>query len=623
MQFPIKVKPRTGDYAGQVILVTNEDELAQVGPFDLARITPEEMNAEIKTARVAALRKDNPILSRLFPSTMRADAEGRGNWSQLKANIKDGADMTGRAVVAFVDAIHNTPYGSNPGTVFAESFGTPYDEETDAVGERSFLGKLMVGAIKDPLLIPSLAVPVGRIPYIAKMTRPLLKSATGGLVSSSIAEGARPLLVDDGFDAKSAAKNIALGTAIPVGLHGMKAGARGVERMVRGDYSKALARLSELNNVDAEALDLLSTPDGWAGLRANFRQEPDIAEREMLSLAGFSDERFPEYKQWGDFLQREAQSTPDVATDDLADVMLGYGSRKTAGGGGLTSDEKTIANSLKSDSDIFFDQAKKKPEPPPLILDQFGNPMAREPAKVTARKMNAYQLNDARKRVGSLLDDEWKKMAAGRPDDEIKVLKDVYSGLRAKTLEVAERKGETEALKAYGIMSQKLGARDKLWDLARIGSNKNRAQQNAEKAVVNAFNNKNADHRALQDAFKATDLAFGTNLYGRARYASHAKNLANSKLPDNKPFEPASGSKWFTGRGKQEVLDDLRGRTVKSAGEKLARMKELQRATNSVRPHLGKIGMGVQAPELEYLRNLAALNEENQAQDQFGFMTGR
>ena len=163
--------------------------------------------------------------------------------------------------------------------------------------------------------------------------------------------------------------------------------------------------------------------------------------------------------------------------------------------------------------------------------------------------------------------------------------------------------------------------RNLLWDLAKIGGNKNRAQQNAEKAISNAWNNKNADHRALQEAFKNSDLAFGTNLYNRSRYASHAKNLASPKHPSNKPFEPAGGSKWFNGRGKQELMDNLRGRTVKSAGEKLARIKDLQKATDAMRNGFGWMGYGVPMPESIRLGIAAPLAQEDESpQGRYVFM---
>ena len=626
MDFPFDIKMYgEGDLNGFVFHVPDQaafDKYKGTAAFKGIPIDIIEpsMNERIEQKQLEAVREENPVLSKFFKNSLLAEANGKG---RVSAAINDGASNIGRMLGAAIDVTTSpSEYG------FMESLGQDY-KEASVDPRRSFFGQMLHGALRDPLT--AISVPLGspRIlgfanplaKQLSKIGNPLANTVATGFATSGIAEGLRPFATGDDFDAGNALKNVMLGTAIPVGIHGGKATARGAERLVRGNYGKALSRLSELNNVEADALDLLSTPEGRAGLAANFRQEPDIAEKDLLSLGGFSEERFPEYSKWGEFLQREAASTPTVGTGDLAETMLGYGKRKMANGGGLTSDEKAISSSLESDADIFFDPAPKKAEPAPLLLDQYGMAITKEAPKRAARTMNAYQLNDARKRVGALLDDEWKKMAAGRPDEEVKVLKDVYSGLRAKILAIAEENGEKEALDAYAKMAQKLGARDLLWDLAKIGGNKNRAQQNAEKAISNAWNNKNADHRALQEAFKNSDLAFGTNLYNRSRYASHAKNLASPKHPSNKPFEPAGGSKWFNGRGKQELMDNLRGRTVKSAGEKLARIKDLQKATDAMRNGFGWMGYGVPVPESIRLGIAAPLAQEDESpQGRYVFM---
>ena len=632
MQFPVKVKPITGDYAGQVILVTSEDELAQVGPFDFVKITPQEMQAEIETEKKKALLEDNPFLSRLFPASMQADVNSSGAWSIGKAAVKNGANLIGRAIGAASDAIFNTPYGTSAKDVFVDSFGTNYDETPSLISGRSFIGDLLQGAIRDPFAVPSLAVPVSKLPYIATISSPLLKSVAGGLAISSVAEGSRPLLIDDGFNTENALKNIMLGTTIPAVLYGAKVGTRGVERTVRGDYGAALTRLADMNNVPSDALDLLSTPDGRAGLAANFRQEPQIAD-EMLGLRQFNDETFPEHADVKAFL---ARSQENVIPQDVADLMQGYGNRIIAGsqGGGLNIAEKASVNRLGQNAEMLLDQAQSEPTRKSVALspDDYGlidfKPEAiAADVQRKARPMNARTVNDVRQRIGSLLDDEWNRIEPTMPKGEANTLKQAYHGMRQHLMSIAEKEGETAAIAAYKSIAAKMGAREELFKWAKIGNNKISEKANAERAITNSFNSGNANHRELQDAMKTADNLFGTNIYGRARYASASKNLASSKHPANRPFAPSEGNKFVTGKGwsdwKNVFMDQMHGRTVKSAGEKLTRMRELQLPTESMRNGYGWLGYGVPAPESVRMGILGKTAQDDRERDQYGFMQGR
>jgi hypothetical protein len=562
--------------SGETIVLNKDREtlLRELEEDDVAAdyevLTPEEYQSrEIAAARKKQIEEDNPTLSKLFPRTAQKIADKGEKPLIAKAGSDDFYSLPGRALGAGIDAATSfNQFGKN----FKESLGQPEADEQ----ERSWLGSLAQGALRDPMLIPSTAFTPLKIAKVAKMgsgvkstagraalergLKPAIEGATVGTATGI----ARPVVTDDDMRLKGDIVGGMGGTLLFKNLSKLLG-----RNLSKAEYDQLLMKLANRNNAKAAFLDAAATPEGRAEIPKNYKTQAEIAE-DLLDYKHFDDAKFPEQKTVNEFLDRSQgkESAGDIATE-----LAQHGERikEKAGGGGLTTDEAASAARLKKEAEIFYDQNTGKAEPSKL-LGPDGQPLATKPPPPKAREMTAAQINNARQRIGNLLEDDFKRQSLGKPDGEVQALKKAYFGLREKLMKIAESEGETAAVQAYRSMAAKLGAREALFDALRVPENKNIAQDRLTKNLENIAGNERK--AKMFEQFANFDKSFGTDFGKRVKWMNVANALGESA--DGKTFRQLRGdNNYFTGKGfRQPFFDNFRGRTVASAVKKLEKAKK-------------------------------------------------
>jgi len=206
--------------------------------------------------------------------------------------------------------------------------------------------------------------------------------------------------------------------------------------------------------------------------------------------------------------------------------------------------------------------------------------------------MNAAQLNNARQRIGSLLDDDWKRMEAGRPDAEVKALKSAYAIMRKHLVDIAEKEGETEAVKAYEAMATKLGAREALFDRLGVSGNKYKAHDGLKEKLKRTNLEEESD---LKNFFGNFDKAYGTNFSEQLKYAKHGQTLGaqvDSKGNLVLPKDNAGKTGKFYMLPFERFLSSRTGNTIDGAAKRLETAKK---------PSIAMPFLGLKTPPI-YLR---------------------
>jgi len=540
-----------------------EDEVADF--YDV--LTPEEyQNREITNAREAQIKEDHPALSKLFPHTPRKMAKTGYEQFISKSGSDDLYTLPGRAIGATIDGFTGDgSFWKN----WTKSLG-----ETDANDqERNLASNTIQGSLRDPMLIPGMALPVGRIPGFGQFTKGLadkagtavgqrlVKPFLEGLASGTAVGVARPVVTDEEMRLLSDAIGGVGATVVFKNISKLLG-----RNLSKAEYDKLLMELANKNNVKAEFLDAAATPEGRANIPKHYKTQSDIAE-DLLDYKHFDETKFPEQKTVQEFLDRsQSKVTPDKSASELtkyADKI-----KKEAGGGGLTTDETASASRLKREADIFYEP--KSQEPAPVLFNPQGQQIKQSAPK--PREMTAAQLNNARQRIGKLLEDDFKRESLGRPDGEVQTLKNVYFNLRSQLMDIAEQEGETAAIEAYKSMAGKLGARDALFDALRVSENRNIAQDRLTKNLENIEGNERKT--GLREQLGNFDEKFGTDFKERVKWMNISNALGESV--DGSTFKQLRGdNNYFTGKGfRRPLTDNLTGRTVASAVKKLEKAKQ-------------------------------------------------
>ncbi len=548
---------------------------SELDPSEFEIYTPQEYQEhEIEAARKKQIEADNPLLSKYFPRTADEIARKSEKPFITKSGSDDMLSLGGRSIGAIADGV----MGDNS---FYEDYMQSLGEAKSNDRERSTLGDIAQGVIRDPLLIPGAAIPV-KIPGLGNLGNAIKNKAASVLlnnVAKPAVEGAaggaamglaRPVVTTDDMQLD---RDIVMGAATNTVLQGAaKLLGRGLSQ---AEFDKLLLRLANKNNVKPEFLNAAATPEGRAKMPQNYKTQAQIAE-DLIDYKHFDEGKFPENKTVQEFLDRsQTKVKPEAAVKNLTE----YEKRvlEEAGGGGLTTIEEATQRRLPKEAEIFYEQKPKAPAPEsvfevktekPVLFNAEGQQIARSknpPRKV--REMTAKELNNARQRIGQLLEDDFKREQMGRPDGEVKALKDAYFNLRNQLMNIAETEGETAAVEAYRAMAGKLGAREALFDALRVPENKNTAQDRLAKNLENIEGNNRKTK--LLEQLKEFDKAFGTDFSERVKWMNIANNLGESV--DGQTFKQLRGdNNFFTGKGiRKPLTDNLTGRTIASAVKKL------------------------------------------------------
>jgi len=518
-----------------------------------------DKTAEYKGKPVSTANLAEQYANQIFPSTKYNQGKVRNGITDKAQDVlrlgMEALTYPARGVGGIINAVAGNPRGGDYGIsdTFEESQQGYEEYNAPVIGKVSPMGFVQT-LLHDP--INALGGAAGKsaeslskgIAFGLGFAKKLLaKSATEqtarqiaeralnqGLVGAT-QEIARPLVMEtegDGLDylnniIKGGTQGFAMGTGRAAAGIGGKAA---VEKLLGrnlsvAEYAKLLDRLARKNDSEprkmAAALEAASTPEGRAKIAQNHDKFGEISN-EILDYGTFDDSKFPESKTWNEFLARSAKKNETKAIPKDADEILtkhGERIKDNAGGGGLTTEETSTAARLKREAEILREQPKA--EKPIVLLDQYGNELKTEP-KSKVREMNAAQLNDARQRIGKLLNDDWKRMGAGRPDDEVEALKKAYGMLRKHLMDIAEKEGETESLKAYNAIANKLGMREALFERLGVKGNKYKAHDELTTKLKRTDLERESD---LRKFFSGFDDAFGTKFSERLKYARHGHTL--------------------------------------------------------------------------------------------------
>ncbi|MDR2582361.1 MAG: hypothetical protein LBC75_02645 [Fibromonadaceae bacterium] len=402
-------------------------------------------------------------------------------------------------------------------------------------------------------------------------------------------EAVRPLIMETDGDALDYLEQIIKGGAggIAMGL-GKEAssilGKKAIEKFLGRNlspqqYTALLDQLARKNSPEpkkmAAALEAASTPEGRANIAKNHDKFNEIAG-DILDYKTFDESKFPEHKAFQEWLERSVEKgETKVAPKDVEAVLTTHAKqiKEKAGGGGLTSEEELAAGRLKREAEILYDKPETPDAEMPVLFGADGKKVQIK-NESPVREMNAAQLNDARQRIGSLLDDDWKRMEAGRPDAEVKALKSAYGMMKKHIMDIAEKEGETEAVKAYDAMANKLGTREALFDRLGVSSNKYKAHDGLREKLKRTNLEEESD---LKDFFGNFDKAFGTNFSEQLRYAKHGQTLGAQVGPKGNLILPKD-NQGKTGKFYQLMFEKLfarrTGSTIEGAVKRLETAKK-------------------------------------------------
>jgi hypothetical protein len=539
-------------------LISNLEQSAfQGNAQERGRLANEQMQAEIEAARLAQIQEDNPILSKLFPGLAKSMAKsgqegttGKGNYL---ASVGDNLSLPGRAIAAGIDkGLGNSDYMESLGQTRNESEHIPGSE-----GERNIGGKMVQGILRDPMTLP-LAIAGGPVasagikaamPIAQKLGAGAAIGAGFGLSSGLI----RPFLENAEHDAKDIAFEAGI-SGVAGGVLPLVARLNPFGKVSPEQFEKRLADVAWKLKVKPEALRQALTPEGQQMMAQN--ADPAKIAKDLLEYGGFNKAVEAENNIVKDaFVRSDSKIKPDAAND----VLVNYENRvkKEAGGGGLTSEEEAAAKGLKREADILYSEGE-------------------------LREMNAQQLSNARKRIGNLIDSEWKKTnLTGKPDAEVAELKKAYHALKEHMIAILEKDGEKEAVEAYRKIADMMGSRDALFNSLAIGNNKYKTADALTKKLRNIEDNPYKTE--LNQQLENFDKSYNENFKDRISSQNNFKNLGGQVNPNGELVLP-NDNMHFTGKGKdstpKKLYNSIAGglgfgtNTVRSAAKNLGNMQK-------------------------------------------------
>jgi hypothetical protein len=525
---------------------------AGVNPSDFVIQTPEEYQQErIKEARLA----EYPVLSKMFPRTANKYAETGETPLMSRTGSDDYFSLLGRGYAAFADAA----LGDGK---FKDDFMQSLGEAKADDRERGVVGGFAQDILRDSMLLPGSAIPGGGYLKVASKVAPkiaskipkassgiaafftnnVVKPAMDGAVAGTISGLLRPLATTD----ESRLDDDILSGAIasPI-LRGAGKGAGsileyiGAKRMSQAKYDKLVNELAQKNHVPHEYLREAATPGGRANMKKHFKTEADIAE-DIINYKGFDESQFPEYKTYEKGLKR---SQTRETSPESVDVINGYEQRAREIGGILTDDIE----------------------------------------------LSASEKNYLRKKIGSMLENDFRKIETGLPDAGKKELKKVYGILRGEIMDILRRDGEHAALEAYKKMGDKLKSRDALFQALRISKNEYQASDRLASKLGNIYGNQKRDKTTKY--LKNFDEAFGENFSERIKWNNIANRLGVGD--NNTKFMIPGENPWFAGKGAKGLVERAKNRftggTVHAALNRLekARPSAITRPPHQINGYIG------------------------------------
>lgn len=532
----------------------------------------------------------------IFPTAVERGADF-GPWDA----VTDAASYMLRAPSAMLDAAN--PYSTRTAD---NRYGIRESLEDSQKGrwgfDVPFIGRVSPGAILHgglhDKMTPLMAMPGAGI---SKMLKPgaslggkVVNGMLGGGASGLLTEALRPAMTDAEVD-DDYLRNIMLGLGSGLALGGLMplpgAAVSGLGRKLSASIPGRRVKLANASNVNPEALEVASTDHGLEMLRKYHRKEGELAQESAGLYDRFNlADNMPEAAEFnaalgrspvqmdvypigreGRNVRRDMMRENESATlppgteaavrrieenakffDPRYDYEPYYGETmgEPSGRGFPVDDVRDFMLGKPTGSDLTgFVYEGDFIDPNHTQIVPFA-PSKEARTRYTPkefRSLSAIQKN--KQAMQSLIGNKYSAVSEGRPKFEDVIYEQQARGLRRTLLDGLQQDGSPEALNAIDLLNRMALKNAHLQNFRKklnLGKDADMLEQRAEVAFKNMFKKEDdVRQRNMRKATKLIDDDFGTDFYGRARYASFADDLAETGA---KNFTLSTSNKWPNGR---------------------------------------------------------------------------
>lgn len=459
-------------------------------------------------------------------------------------------------------------------------------------------GAMLHGTLHDQMTVP-MAIPGAGVSRMIGPGRALLgKVARGSLsggVTGAMTEAARPAFTDTELDGDYL-KNImlGLGSGAALGVASPIAGraVSGLGSRLEASIPRTRVKLANISNVNPEALEVASTDFGMEQLRKNYGAQADLAagarslydkfniDENMPEAAGFinnlrSIDRMMDVYPVGRegrnirksvLRENESKTLPPGLEAAVARIeknaeffdpryeyqpYYGEPGASSADASGLSDImlgnllDKPLGTDLQGYEfgGDFIDPAKTK-----VIPYEWPQAGETKPRRTPKEFRSLYAIQKNKQSIQDLIGNKYSKVSEGRTKLEDGVYERQARALRKTLLQGLQEEGTPQALEAIDqlkTMAAKNQALQTFRKRLSLGTDVDNFELNSERAFKNMFKEDTPRTRRMKESAKQIDNLYGTDFYGRGRYASLADNISQS---GGESFELSTTNKWPTGR---------------------------------------------------------------------------
>jgi len=556
----------------------------------------------------------------LSPNVKKAVEKGEG---KVRAIFEDGLSTPGRGLAALADAIVNRKEGETFKEGFLRSLELSQGEKSRDLKERTAAGEIVQDFLRDPMLLPSLAIggPVTKIPGLATLGKgatsgagrflkaDIAKPALQGAIQGLATEMARPVITEAEFSPEKLAEGAAMGAGLGTAFHNLAGAAKSAgaatKRAVKGKeiISDIKSQLATDKYRGLAEEDILAKIERDYGIKlddpipnTNTKKEPRGSVWESVQAALAGEE--PSLKETASFMANANRISPEAlikatSPKGLAEIKSAYRSpleladeiverldkenlvAKDAAIWNKYLDEATQSGRTINTSEI----AKILDEPAAEIKSRKFGPMEIEEPMLKRlegyskvfksdkgpSQMNPKELNQFRKIMGESVD--WDVLEAnGFTKQEINTLKRAYGKSKDELLADAIANDRSEAAAAYNRMGEDLTLRDAVLRVLNAGNAKDAQRSRIATILKNRGNLNDSNTPKSEELFEVLqklDGRLGTDITKRTKNAYYANQLS----PEGETFEIPDYNPSVTGKGFETSAREAasRGKTARSA----------------------------------------------------------
>jgi len=573
-------------------------------------------------------KKKAPHWTESFSPTVKKAVEERiagraGLLNLAQAIVEDGLSTPGRGVAALADAILNSKDGESFKDSYIRSLALKQGEKSEDLKERTWLGDMAQDFLRDPMLIPSMAIggPISKVPGLATMGKgatsaagkfakaDIAKPAIVGALQGLATEAARPVMTTSKFDPEKLAEGAAMGAGMSTAFHNLggaaKSAVAGAKRVVKGkeivgDIKSQLAT-DKYRGLTEE--DILAKIERDYGIKLDdpvpntaAKKEPRGSLWESVQAALAGEE--PSLKETAAFMANANRISPEAllkatSPKGLAEIKGAYRSplqladeiverldkdnlvAKDAATWNAYLDEATQSGRTINTAEI----AKILNEPAAEIKARKHGAMEIEKpmlerlkgyaqvfeSKDGPSKMSPRELNQFRQTMGESVD--WDVLEAnGFTKQEINTLKRAYGKSREELLADAIANDRSDAATAYERMGEDLTLREAALRVLNAGNIKDAQKSRIATTLKNKGNLNDSNAPKTEELFEVLerlDKRLGTDITKKSKNAYYANQLS----PEGEIFEIPDYNPSVTGKGFETSAREAasRGKTARSA----------------------------------------------------------